>query len=52
MKLIVGFLTAKPAKREAFLAAARHHLEETRKGARLPLFRRCLALTIGPTGDC
>lgn len=31
MKLIVGFLTAKPGKREAFLAAARHHLEETRK---------------------
>ena len=31
MKLIVGFLTAKPGKREAFLEAARHHVEESRK---------------------
>lgn len=31
MKLIVGFLTAKPGKREAFLEAARHHAEESRK---------------------
>ena len=31
MKLIVGFLTARPGKREAFLEAARHHAEESRK---------------------
>ncbi len=31
MKLIVGFLTAKPGKREAFLEAERHHAEESRK---------------------
>lgn len=31
MKLIAGYLTAKPGKRDAFLAAARRHAEESRK---------------------
>lgn len=30
MKLIVGYLTAKPGKREAFLAAAQDHAEQSR----------------------
>jgi quinol monooxygenase YgiN len=31
MKLIVGYLTAKPGKREAFLAAAQDHDEQSRQ---------------------
>jgi quinol monooxygenase YgiN len=31
MKLIVGIITAKPGKRDAFLAAAREHAEASRR---------------------
>lgn len=30
MKIIVGYFTAKPGKRDAYLAAARKHLEQSR----------------------
>jgi quinol monooxygenase YgiN len=45
MKLIVGFFTAKPGKREAYLAAARDPLEQSR------LNPDCLYIELVPMPD-
>ena len=45
MKIIVGFFTAKPGKRDAYLAAARDHLEQSR------MERECLYIELVPMPD-
>lgn len=45
MKLIVGTFTAKPGRREAYLAAARDHLEQSR------LEPECLYIELVPLPD-
>ena len=45
MKIIVGFFTAKPGKRDAYLAAARSHLEQSR------LNPECLYIELVPMPD-
>ena len=45
MKLIVGMFTAKPGCRDAYLAAARHHLEQSRRDP------ECLYIELVPMPD-
>ena len=45
MKLIVGTFTAKPGRRDAYLAAARDHLEQSR------LEPECLYIELVPMPD-
>lgn len=45
MKLIIGYFTAKPGRRDAYLAAARHHLEQSR------LDPECIYIELVPMPD-
>lgn len=45
MKIIVGYFTTKPGKRDIYLAAARNHLEQSRKDP------DCLYIELVPMPD-